>query len=664
MIQNFILKQFRPIKPSNPLIHYLNYGQKRQLPTRPLEHKSQVPAFKLLRQFCRRLIFAYLSFIHAFVRSKIDSKNNYDHQVSAFKFWKSALERVHYGRPSEVRFTVPSYLMQPQRWEPSESHVHRVLNAPLQCAHLYLANVFKTQGYFADAEYILQRLSKQPAVRDLALCSLGDLLLVQARWAHEFEMYSVDGIALNPFSQSKQFAESLTWHRRTFKEALTVIEQAVIANEQNTDAQWLLCYGKIFAGDYAGACKSLRDYRGRSSEVSERNLLESRSIFGLNAEEGISLRKEFFSGLDGSISNLHLQLVNMADIPAQMVQEHIKVIEATKLAIHSKVVRNRELISFDNTLQFTDSYLARLNDAQIIPEYGLLVAGEHLLVKDTAHVKPCHMPVFHSSIQEVTAEGAFISMPRPIILKEENCIYLGVNRNFYHWIIDDLPRLSLVERSGLFSDAPILVEQNMSKWQYELFNILGVESGRLRKVDFGKPVSFRNLIVPSRLSRDMVAHPEAVSFLRKRLLDRTDHKATGGKRIYLERTKAVTANRRMLNERNVRDKFKRANFQIIDSGVLSIRQQIELFSDADVIAGPGGSALTNILFGPKGARVLSLGSSDILCETFTSIATVIGQESWSVRGRSYARSYPDWVWTNFNYEIDEKDIDFCFERIL
>ena len=97
---------------------------------------------------------------------------------------------------------------------------------------------------------------------------------------------------------------------------------------------------------------------------------------------------------------------------------------------------------------------------------------------------------------------------------------------------------------------------------------------------------------------------------------------------------------------------------------MTINEQIDLFSDAEVVAGPGGAAVANILFAPKGAKVLTLSPTAAPCETFSSMSNAIGQEYWYCLGASYARSYPRWVWTTFDFEIAEKDIRFCFEHLL
>ena len=658
----YYLKIISPTAFDNPLLHYLEIGKKQHLPTQPKYYPSW--NWKILERLICFLIFPVFCLEHSFKRRRIDKAINFDHQFSAFKFWRISVMRFWQGHGRSIKLTTPAYLTQPKRLESPESHMSRLSKSPKLFCYLYLANIFKVQGFFADAENILSELNKHIEIRDLSLSSLGDLLLVQAIWANEFKSYEIGGIALNPFAASKIFADSYTWHKRTFTQAIDILKEALLRNEQNIDAQWLLCYAYLAAGKYTLAIESLNKYPGREAEAAERNAFKARAMFALDPNQGVALRREYLGEWSHNCNIAALQQISAASVPVNLVLDNLLVVKAINLPIMSTVVRNREAISFKNELKFADCYLSRFESVQIIPEFGAAIVGEKMLIKESVHMKPCHIPIYNSYIQEVVGESAFICAPKPMLFNEEGCIYIGHNDNFYHWLIDELPRLSVVERTGLFDKAPILIDQNASYWQREALSLLDIDQSRLRPVNFKRPLLFKNLIIPSCLSRDMVAHPEAVSFMRKKLVLDQAYKPTADKRIYITRSSNTTSGRSMLNESKIVDKFKRANFKIVDTSQLSIQEQIEMFHDVDVIAGPGGAGLANILFGPKGARVLILGSSHILCETFTSIAAAIGQQSWAVRGISYARPYPNWVWTNFDYEIDEKDIDFCFEHIL
>ena len=75
-------------------------------------------------------------------------------------------------------------------------------------------------------------------------------------------------------------------------------------------------------------------------------------------------------------------------------------------------------------------------------------------------------------------------------------------------------------------------------------------------------------------------------------------------KVYLSRQNSDYRN--LINESDLIEKLKSKNFMIVDTNNMSIFEQIKIFSAADVIMGPTSSALTNIVFSQKGARVIEI----------------------------------------------------------
>ena len=62
----------------------------------------------------------------------------------------------------------------------------------------------------------------------------------------------------------------------------------------------------------------------------------------------------------------------------------------------------------------------------------------------------------------------------------------------------------------------------------------------------------------------------------------------------------------ILNELDVIELFKRHNFQIINPPNYEIKEQIDLFSKAEIVVSPTGSNLANIVFCKKGTQIYEI----------------------------------------------------------
>ncbi|CAE6870622.1 hypothetical protein R69746_08394 [Paraburkholderia aspalathi] len=612
----------------------------------------------------RIIVFTLILLVHAFRRTNVPAITRSEHRLHPYKFIFVSLKRYLSGMCSGAQIYCQTYLCQHGRLAKPIPHSAQLVNSPWLCAWLYFANVQKIQGFFDDAEFIYRRLAGKPAVRDIALRGLGDLLALQAVWADEFAAYHTDGIAVNAFKDLKQYADVRTWHDRTFPEAIDVLAEAVQLNADNVDGWWLLAFVNTKACRWQQALDADRECSIRSAMTFEERFSHAARTFTIDPGGGAALYETALESWSGWWRVADVQMATAYDLRSHKGVSYHEVSKPSTHMLNAHVVRDEQVIPVQSELRFDASYVAEYEYAEILPEYGMILANREFLISDSAHVKPCHVPMFTQAVRATCGDRALIACRAAIPYVRSGCIYIGHNKNYYHWLLDEVPRLSLLLASGNYSDTPILIDVNAASWQIRLLHRLGIDHTRLRAVDFTEPLGMNALIVPSRLSKDMVAHPDAVRFMRNRLAPHADSVAPqAGKRIYLSRG-AKTVARAMLNERAVVEKFKKAGFSIVDTSDMTIDQQIELFSDVEVIAGPGGAALTNTLFAPRDAKVISLSSTNVTCHTFTSISAALGQDAWMLNGISYAHPRPHWIGSVCDFEIAERDIDLCFKHIL
>ena len=178
----------------------------------------------------------------------------------------------------------------------------------------------------------------------------------------------------------------------------------------------------------------------------------------------------------------------------------------------------------------------------------------------------------------------------------ENAVILGLSaaNNYYRNLISFLPRIFFV----LNKEVNIVIHRNSSnKVRDFIKQILSNKGIKLKRFiylddDF---YFFRNCEIPQFFSEQ-----DSIKILNKISLENTNKK----NRLYLTRKNCEY--RKLINESEIVEYLKSKNFKIIDTDNLSINEQIDFFSSAEIVIGPTGSALTNIVFCKKNTKIFEI----------------------------------------------------------
>ncbi len=201
--------------------------------------------------------------------------------------------------------------------------------------------------------------------------------------------------------------------------------------------------------------------------------------------------------------------------------------------------------------------------------------------------------------------------------------------NYYHFIIDALPRLGMLEEAhpGLRPD--VWVVDRRTRYQRELLALAGFDpaelGGRVVEPDRHLALQAKRLLVPSLPNAGTLVTPATTRWLQ----DRLPARAVAGRpeRLYVTRGTAPNT-RRVVQDAEIRSRLERRGFVAIDPGSLSVQEQIDHFAAARVVVAPHGAALTNLTFCRPGVRVLELFSSSYLNGGFWSITSNIADSRY------------------------------------
>lgn len=269
------------------------------------------------------------------------------------------------------------------------------------------------------------------------------------------------------------------------------------------------------------------------------------------------------------------------------------------------------------TYELPEVFVARLPGARLVGTNGLVVVpgGGYLvesswerywLVRDNAYASVL-LP------RRVRHSGAYASI-----------ITTWWENSYFHWICDVLPRLYGIET--LPETTRVIVPDRMTPFQRDLLELAGVKADRL--VPFGGGHwELEDFYFCSVVGRTGNMAGWALCWLRDRLMQGVDTAgSTGKKRLYISR--ALAASRRVVNEDEVMELLEARGFERVFPERLTARQQVELFSTAEIVVAPHGAGNTNMLFAPPGAQLVELQVPGLVHVCYWSLCDALGHGYW------------------------------------
>lgn len=301
-------------------------------------------------------------------------------------------------------------------------------------------------------------------------------------------------------------------------------------------------------------------------------------------------------------------------------------------------------------------YVAEIPDAVILPGHEvILVEHEKIALYDRlVLMKDWHSLREDETVPLISNDHILVDAKPKAKKKIKQGIFLMSEAwyNYAHWLSEQLPRVFLLEQIPEYMGIPILVNEGLYPQQLEALKMTTQGRYPIKILDRGKRHEVERLIYPSILSAynkrryrpderatpaDGAFHPEAIHFLRNRLLPQCRNDSGARKRLWISRGQQLkVGQRRMLNEPELESLFLEHGFEVAIPEAMSFAEQVELFSQAEMIVGPGGSALMNMVFAPVGAKILILTKNhpQVNFHYFTNIAQIIGQSIAYVCGES------------------------------
>jgi capsular polysaccharide biosynthesis protein len=150
--------------------------------------------------------------------------------------------------------------------------------------------------------------------------------------------------------------------------------------------------------------------------------------------------------------------------------------------------------------------------------------------------------------------------------------------------------------------------------------LLGVEESKFVVTRRDSHFVGDSLVVPSFHGAPRNVPPSAIEFLREQFLASSSSMPKTRRRVYVSRSRA--SGRKIANEEEILPILTSRGFVYSELEEMSLRAQIELFSEAEAVVAPHGAGLTNLIWCTPQTRVLEIFSPLYVNFCYWAIASV------------------------------------------
>lgn len=341
-----------------------------------------------------------------------------------------------------------------------------------------------------------------------------------------------------------------------------------------------------------------------------------------------------------NLSLIQRKVLKVVDIKSWSHNHHSQI---SFIDINRKMyVSSPDIISSDNkSYQFVSGeaelpeiYLAKLQDVIVIEGSDLVIADNNSALYDEIALDKENryglrigmVPLIKN--RNIESGKVLLEYQKNLKKLPKQAIHFckDYSYNYFHWLIECLPRMWIIEQFSELDSLPLLVDSQLHNQQLESLELITQNQREFIRLQPGQGYAIDNLIYPSSLSymhnnydhpiayeKDVLISPIAIQYLRNKFLSIINMEENGesghSKKIFLSRKK-LGGQGRLLNTEEIETMLADEGFDIIYPELLSFKDQVRIFSRAEVIVGAAGSALANIVFVPANCKVFVLSTNN------------------------------------------------------
>jgi hypothetical protein len=300
----------------------------------------------------------------------------------------------------------------------------------------------------------------------------------------------------------------------------------------------------------------------------------------------------------------------------------VSSLEALPLSSHVLQKKDVTFAVSEKISQKHPLLVAELPGGKVIGDLRLAATADDVVIGGLQAVFGCSNP-----------DGHYVLKRRRFRLpkyRHGTALLLGASNsdNYYHWLLDSLPRWKLLQAAGWRDYDFVLLHSLPCPFQDQTLDWLEVPASKRLRCSKNFVHQFERLVVPS-----MPFPTEEVSgWVCEWLRSLVPAGTSGPEKLFLSRR--GVSGRQLANEAELQAALTARGFVPVQLETLSVVEQARLLGSARCVVAPHGAALTNVVFAPPGTLLVELFHPQHKNRCYANLAAACGHRYASLDGRA------------------------------
>lgn len=258
------------------------------------------------------------------------------------------------------------------------------------------------------------------------------------------------------------------------------------------------------------------------------------------------------------------------------------------------------------------TFIRTLTNAKVFRSRGFLIDENNKFLYDSE----CKY-----SLQNEFPEKFFITKPKKV--RGTSLLIAGsfASHNYFHWLTDAIPKIAIAQENSIsISEVDnVIVSNNELAFQNETLAILKIDPQKIVSLEKYNLLVCEFIIAPSATCVSGNVSKWIVDYLQDLFKDWMVVKNELPKKIYISRQNSLK--RRLTNENRITEYLIEQGYDVVYLEKLSVKQQIQLFYNANSIIGVDGAGLTNLIFSSPKTSIIELFPSTYVNQRYWTISS-------------------------------------------